>query len=87
MLWVSRGRFVKTKQLDDEMSELQALNDFEKEWMSLPAGRKFGEGKLRRILWPMENFVMGYNSHSSTERTEWGTKALARLIINVLGLC
>ena len=76
MVWISRMKFVKEKMEDDECTELEGFAAFEREWQSLPDGRKFGDGKARRILWPIDHFVEGYNSFSSMERTEWGTKVL-----------
>ena len=50
-IWMSRGYFLEVKR-DEEFTELEALQEFENQWESLPSSRKQGQGKARRILWP-----------------------------------
>ena len=71
---MSRGYFVEIKKRDDDMTELDALTEFESLWQSLPASRKQGADKHRKILQPLEQFVFTFNDRAQIERTTWGTK-------------
>ena len=73
-IWMSRGYFLEVKARDEELTELEALQEFENQWESLPSSRKQGKGKARRILWPLERFVYAFNARSQIENTIMGTK-------------
>ena len=71
-LWLTRGAFIHSKKIDDELTYEEAQAAWAIELESLPPSQISADRK--KILKPMESFVIQLNERSQLEQVEYGHK-------------
>ena len=71
-LWLTKGAYCNMKKIDEEMTAEEAALAWARELESLPASRIAPDRK--KILVPIESFVVQLNERSQIEQTQYGIK-------------